>query len=891
MTNSFESELKKLILSDINNSEKCKALLTKFESMPKQFRDSSRFLIGYKDCIPLLMDDGQYHKGHAFIFAEPDEEFLGYLIRSHIVRPSCIELAKILGCRDIRYITFDELDIHGVLKTEDVEDLLNERIIYGKQILQECIEKGYISDRIIEKTNLLSRLQIKKETLINKSNDIDLLKSTNESLEIQLNNTQTALEEAEVSIEIMQAELQRYRELSSYYVPSENIPLPNDFECRSLCITYTDTNNRNRIKRIADVTNNVFYEDLIENAPTYSHFYNMDGPTDDGYIGVWDWRVIPNMKNPERDYIESVFRKNIIPIEIIIIDNCRNISEIITFLKDGLAVLNHSEKMIFAYRNGDLIEGVYCHLSSLVINMNTGIITVSSNVLNLPVYQFGSKDIIHINKITILRKLELGIAVRLVGVNDPIIIAKNIILRKINWTIMRQHDFTREQYRKFRDFLSELPTTELYADVASACNCDDEEAKQLIECLVKKADSYITANTPEADVLVDILRNNDSLYESCLQSVRLDWQKQNSTEIQQAQNRLDKIIQEAEDYRIVVEQQKAEYHQLSEKLTETRKALENQENFANDVHNRILVKIEEAKRNAAEFFAQQVLAYPGLLSVPTLNLSLFLEESTIETNDIDYYDTWNDLFFNLTTELQEAGVAQNRAKGLAVLLYAAYVHKIPILLAGPNGEDIAKAFSAVLYARTPAMLRCEGNGTFKAIAACEQSNAEVVLITQPFEREWYQSILRLVSRRDKFYILTHSFKEDLIIEPNGLYNYCLPVLTELFVDSAPNGNYIPSMPSDQYKHFCEKRNGNPYAGLWKQIGITSLAQNNIQTIIWIIHRIFPSSKGTFDYLQILSLAYATEQIQTLIKYIDGLVESEKPSSKVLEQIKRWAGEE
>ena len=41
------------------------------------------------------MDDGQCHRGTAFIFPDPDVRFLGNLLRSRIVRPKCLELACI----------------------------------------------------------------------------------------------------------------------------------------------------------------------------------------------------------------------------------------------------------------------------------------------------------------------------------------------------------------------------------------------------------------------------------------------------------------------------------------------------------------------------------------------------------------------------------------------------------------------------------------------------------------------------------------------------------------------------------------------------------------------------------------------------------------------------
>ena len=74
-------------------------------------------------------------------------------------------------------------------------------------------------------------------------------------------------------------------------------PTPG-FHYASLCVAYMDDFGRNRLHRVADVRDGEFSDHLIESAPDYTRLYGRGGPTDDGAIGVWDWRVIPNRNDP-----------------------------------------------------------------------------------------------------------------------------------------------------------------------------------------------------------------------------------------------------------------------------------------------------------------------------------------------------------------------------------------------------------------------------------------------------------------------------------------------------------------------------------------------------------------------------------------------------------------
>ena len=718
-----------------------------------------------------------------------------------------------LKCKDIRTATFDELEIRNVLSAEDVEDLLNDCIKYGRVILQRCLVKGLISDRVIQKTNLSARLKIKQEKKT--ESDKKSISSSEQllSLEARLHDTEKELLETKKQLEIAQSELQKQQEFSHGNTQSGLLHPSSDFDYMSLCLTYIDSFSKIRIKRLADIIDDTISKEFIEGSASYCYFYNKDGPTDEGRIGVWDWKVTPNWNNPEKDIFLTSFRKDIIPIEVICLEDRHSIADVVAALKAGIIIKLHSEKALFVFNNGKTFDGVLCYSSNLM--QNAGKITVLSTVLSLPVYQISLKDVLYFDRIAVYRTFDIHTEIDTIAVNDPLVIVKDILSKRISWNVMRQRELTRDQYKKLRDYIVGLPTVELYAEIAEACNCSEDDAKALLESFIKKADAYISLSTSEAEIMTDVIRNNDALYNSCLEVIRQRWERDNVSQIQQAQSNLSKIKQEAEEYRRIVDERKTELQRLEESISDAKRNMESQEKLAEEVRERITAKMVDARTNAAEFFAQQALAFPGFSFTQSNNSNIpFIASSAIPDDDPEHYDSWEDLIELIEYELVEAGVGKQCSRGLASELYAAFINKTPVLLAGPYGEEIAKAFSAALCASTPASIKCGGEFSMEAMELCRKSETNVILIMNPFEAAWYHEVLKLISLREKFYILTHPFKEDLVIEPDSLFNYCMPIITDTVIDSVPRGKYLAGLPSEKYSPFAEIKNSNPYNNLW-----------------------------------------------------------------------------
>ena len=352
------------------------------------------------------------------------------------------------------------------VSSADVDEMTAYAIVIRKSNFRDC------------KEIILKLLPFFKQSQVYTANQSQLGAMRSLRLEKQLSETQSALRETEEKLKEAQAEIQSLRGNSPLDIERATIVPSGEYDYLSLCLTYIDNYNKSRINRLADIIDDTISKDFVEDSPAYCYFFAKDGPSDIDHIGVWDWKAIPNRNNPEKDYIETSFRKDIIPIEVFCLEDCRSVEDVVSALKDGIAVKSHSVKLLFVYHFGKYLEGVLCYASDLA--QNNGKVTILSGVLNLPVYQIDLSDVLYFDKFSVYKAFDLQRNVGTIKVNDPLIIVKDILSRRISWNVMRQRELTRDQYKKLRDYIVELPTVELYAEIAAACNCSEDDAKALL---------------------------------------------------------------------------------------------------------------------------------------------------------------------------------------------------------------------------------------------------------------------------------------------------------------------------------------------------------------------------------------------------------------------------
>ena len=261
----------------------------------------------------------------------------------------------------------------------------------------------------------------------------------------------------------------------------------------------------------------------------------------------------------------------------------------------------------------------------------------------------------------------------------------------------------------------------------------------------------------------------------------------------------------------------------------------------------------------------------------------------VSQNELEVTTTWRDLIDILAEELREAGIADDLSVDFAIFLYAANKNNMPILLAGPCGTNIANAFSMALYGKTAGILDCNEEYSSKEIEKMTNSEDEIVILKNPFSASWVNCIAELLLPAAKQYFLVVPYAEDLVIEPNGILNYMLPVLTEMFVDKLPTNQFVGGQMAETFRHFVQKNvKTNSYIRAFKELRVNRMTAERWQDIIDMYHGMSGKDSPDMDYLMFLfPCAYITEQGEWLMEYME---KAKNLSSTMKNNIKGFLGE-
>lgn len=147
----YDEKLEGIITSTASDANKYKTLMNELRNHREQIRMSVGVLLQHKDEIPLLMENGGYRCGNVFISSFTSGYFYGQVIPSILVAKEATELARMLNCRDISLVMYDDLNITSNITADDIESLKSPEIKYGYHILEQCIFDGYVDNELIKK--------------------------------------------------------------------------------------------------------------------------------------------------------------------------------------------------------------------------------------------------------------------------------------------------------------------------------------------------------------------------------------------------------------------------------------------------------------------------------------------------------------------------------------------------------------------------------------------------------------------------------------------------------------------------------------------------------------------------------------------------------------------
>jgi len=149
--NSYRAKIENIIKDPrYDNAYKHRLLLEEMEVDLNQFKKAVGILRQYEDLVPLLMNNGLYKTGPAYLNEFGKNFFAGDILKSITVASESKDLATLMGHKNIKTIVYEDLNLNHNLDDYDIEDFMLPELEYGRQIIEKCIRDGYISEEQIE---------------------------------------------------------------------------------------------------------------------------------------------------------------------------------------------------------------------------------------------------------------------------------------------------------------------------------------------------------------------------------------------------------------------------------------------------------------------------------------------------------------------------------------------------------------------------------------------------------------------------------------------------------------------------------------------------------------------------------------------------------------------
>lgn len=675
--------------------------------------------------------------------------------------------------------------------------------------------------------------------------------------------------------------------LSQFDDTNKSILPPEDADnIWSLC-SIVSTHKGPRLMRYADLDSTGCYTIFHQNKDMPPYFKNRDmiffneGPSDNTLFGIWAWSSEPGNNDPTKDYVLSWYHAELDAIELIFIPKVPSLDDLIICLKKGINDQLHSRKTMFAFRKSDdHYIGVLCMEKEL--DTSNGKITFSEDCIEVPVYEFTSSDIMRLdNGLSFYHKAFAGIPKKLYRLRSPLEITKDIVLSSMSWSAYKLRGGVRSEYTTFRKFLEKLPVDDIISKIAITCHCSDQAAKDLLDKFLDTAWNFVDGDTLEDEIISSAISTSQDLQEKAIALVRKDWEAENKDLLDAAQKELDLLnnklkstdesLREAEE---TLKNVRAEEERLYEAISE-------KEKMAQDVEDAVAEKIQRARENAADFIASMAFiggAQPAKISpqieIPAnSDIDIYHVQPACNALDtLEVHDSWEDVIGTTVYELEEAGVAEKYSSGLAAFLCAAYIKKQPLLLVGPNANDIAQAFCAAVSAHKCGVLYCEGDYSRRTIERIGSENENIVIVNNLFASSWMNRLPEILSKKDIFYVITHPYAEDIQVEPKSLYNLALPLFTEFFVSGTPTGKFEGGYFSNDFKSYIppenDGENDKTILKILSKLSGSRLVKNQIKDLVAIMHDLDPYTKEDDDFIfAIFPIAYASLALEELTEAI------------------------
>lgn len=419
--------------------------------------------------------------------------------------------------------------------------------------------------------------------------------------------------------------------------------------------------------------------------------------------------------------------------------------------------------------------------------------------------------------------------------------------------------FYSQNLKLLRSYLDDLDENVWTDDLAKKFHCDVDKINEAYEGIFQNAEYLAAGDDEDMANLKYAIKNNETIRQIATDTVKNDWEKENNSKIQQTQQLTEKIN--------LLSTKQATLTKQVDQLTIKKDELEKKQQLATDVETKVQQRIDEARKNAADFIAEMAfnqaimpntnpVSHPHHLAIsPFSPIKFNVDPQTAPVETTNAKDVYNALKNTLEPMINNHSLLGE----LTAYLYVLHNQNRPLLLIGEDALDIAQ-LAALRLAGQPAV-QIECTGSFSAAVCQELQNIEspVIVLNNLIGSAWLSHINSLVHLPNKWLILTESFNDDLNLAPLGLYNFVAPIFTDVFELQSSKLSVTPAI--DQSAHF-HQFNYPPLADLK---GINKSMRNHIEEeTAWITKAL----NGRDAYLPLFGYIYASGKKHLLSKLLN-----------------------
>lgn len=666
------------------------------------------------------------------------------------------------------------------------------------------------------------------------------------------------------------------------------------FEATSLCIA-NGSESIWRWTRVADIENGelmpfrynpdepFFYENR-ETLPNYSSQAPCKGD-----VTVFLWEDMPNRSNTDKVYTRvNGFIQS--PIRIVQLD-ANTTMQAIAALRHGIAMGSSNAVVIYSF--GDAAShkcGLLCAPEDMMLQGN--VYKLISTVAKLPYYNLWNRETLTIQgneygigtlNYTFLKTMDPGIPDGYIQTRDAQDVVKDKILhnRALSWNAFRDfmtsadgsRTYTHKELNLFKDLLAKISDTTLCEEIAQAIGCSVEEAQNYLDDFIEHANQYLEGTETDTALLSRLVVANDALREKYTALVKALWKKEESQKIAESQKRLDDLQEDYTKQSQILERTNQNIKKSSEHLEELQRTIQENETLAEQSYQRVQERLSAARANVSDFLSDLSIYWPtshGCTSSSNPeNSGKFFGGGRLD--DVEAVEDWEAILDAIVDNLEAVGVSKAFRRTFAAFLYSAYLNQVPLLLAGPAAEEIAHAFSAAVFGQLADELHC--NGSYNdAVAKEALASAGVLIVRNPFCKDWLQPLIRGVCRSSKTVLFVHPFTEDLLIEPQSLFFYLLPVFTEDIVDQDAIIEYLEgTVLSNTGEAFKSTARHTLSSNVMSKVGFSQIMQHKIQKLVSDAQSMTETTAESIVYPYVLKpYAAATGRGRQLCSYMKSL---------------------